>query len=65
MGPASFGKAHPALTLQCFIEIQDEKAKVPPASDEVLGDVSVTWGRYRFLEEIDTSKMLGNAFHVN
>ena len=36
MGPASFGKAHPALTLQCFIEIQDEKAKVPPASDEVL-----------------------------
>ena len=51
MGPASFGKAHPALTLQCFIEIQDEKAKVPPASDEVLGDISVTWGRYRFLQK--------------
>ena len=62
MGPASFGKAHPALTLQCFIEIQDEKAKAPQASDEMLGDVSVTWGRY---VEIDTSKMLGNTFHVN
>ena len=46
------------------MEIHDLKGKSPPWSEYVADVFSVTQGRYRF-QEIDTSKTLGNAFHVN